>query len=186
MHRLHAAKVQCEWKFDIMANCAHFRKLTDERGWRSSFEIDELRVDVERVYHFVESDGVEKVLCHNDMCDSNIIVSENDIRVIDWEYAGMADPANDVCSFIVGGEHSHDEVMRMLELYFGRDLAPEELRHMFGAIALVSYHWLLWGVYRQSVGHDAGSLLYYWYRYASDYSKRALELYAPSGHLVLP
>lgn len=56
---------------------------------------------------------------------------------------------------------------------------------MYGSIAVVSYHWLLWGIYRQSVGHDAGSLLYYWYRYAADYSKRALALYAPAGRLAI-
>ncbi len=185
MHRLHAAKVQCGWQFDIAANCALFRRLAEERGQRSPFRIDELRADVERVYHFVESDGVEKVLCHNDMCDSNIIVSADAVCAIDWEYAGMADPAYDVCSFIVGGDHTHEQVLHLLELYFGRSLTPAELRHMYGSIAVVSYHWLLWGIYRQSVGHDAGSLLYYWYRYAADYSKRALALYAPAGRLAI-
>lgn len=186
MYRLHDAEIQCGGEFNIAANCERFRRLANERGQRSPFEVDELRADLERVFHFVESDGVQKVMCHNDMCDSNIIVSQDCVCVIDWEYAGMADPANDVCSFIVGGEHSHDEVVSMLELYFGRELIPAELRHMYGTIAIVSYHWLLWGVYRQSIGHDAGSLLYYWYRYASDYSKRALELYAPSGRLAIP
>lgn len=57
---------------------------------------------------------------------------------------------------------------------------------MFGSIALISYHYLLWGIYRQSTGHDVGDLLYYWYRYANVYSKKALELYAPAGRLAIP
>lgn len=186
MKQLHAAKVKCDWRFDIMANCARFRALSERAGYRSSFEIDGLREDILRIYHFVEADGVEKVLCHNDACDSNIVVSAEEARLIDWEYAGMADPANDLCSFIVGGEHSEDEVDALIELYLERRPDDWELRHVYGTIALVSYHWLLWGIYRQSVGHDAGSLLYYWYRYAVDYSKKALSLYAPSGRLVLP
>lgn len=186
MHRLHEAKVTCSWEFDIAKNCDRFRRLAGEENHHAAFDVDKLHDAIMRVYHFVEADGVGKVLCHNDVCDSNIIVSEEEVRIIDWEYAGMADPANDICSFIVGGEHAHEEVLHLLELYFGRELTNSELRHMYGSIALVSYHWLLWGIYRQSVGHDAGSLLYYWFRYASDYSKLALEEYAPSDHLIIP
>lgn len=186
MHRLHDADIACPWRFDIAANCERFRELAQESGRHSQFELEDLDKAIMRVYHYVEADGVHKVMCHNDMCDSNIIVSDDSVCVIDWEYAGLGDPANDVCSYIVGGEHSDQEVLELLELYFGRPLEPAESRHMFGSIALISYHYLLWGVYRQSVGHDVGDLLYYWYRYANVYSKRALELYAPAGRLSIP
>lgn len=186
MRRLHNANISCPWQFDIIANCERFRRLANEGGQHSQFELEELDEAILRVYHYVEADGVPKVMCHNDVCDSNIIVSQDSVRIIDWEYAGAGDPSNDVCSFIVGGEHSEQEVLELLELYFERPLEPSELRHMFGSIALISYHYLLWGIYRQSVGHDAGNLLYYWYRYANVYSKKALELYAPAGCLLIP
>ena len=186
MHRLHAAKIHCSWTFDIMENCRRFRRLSAESDYEGTFDLGELERPILRLYHFVEADGVEKVMCHNDMCDSNLIMSEDVAHVIDWEYAGLADPASDVCSFIVGGEHDDAEVLHLLELYFGRSLTPAELRHMYGSIAVVAYHWLMWGIYRQSIGHDAGSLLYYWYRYATEYSKKALELYAPSEPLIIP
>lgn len=186
MRRLHEADISCPWQFDIAANCERFRTLAQEGGHHSQFELEELDKAIMRVYHYVEADGVHKVMCHNDMCDSNIIVSVDSACAIDWEYAGLGDPANDVCSYIVGGGHSEQEVLELLELYFGRSLEPAETRHMFGSIALISYHYLLWGIYRQSVGHDVGDLLYYWYRYANVYSKKALELYAPAGRLAIP
>ena len=74
----------------------------------------------------------------------------------------------------------------MLELYFGRELSKAERAHMYAAIALTAYNYLLWGVFRQSVGHDAGSLLYYWYRYVNEYTQRALDLYASSDPLTIP
>lgn len=186
MHKLHAAKIICPKRFDIMDNCKRFRSLAKANEFRSHFEMTEIEHDIERLYHFVESDGVEKVMCHNDMCDSNLVASKDRVCVIDWEYAGVGDPANDVCSFIVGEEHAPDEVDHLLHLYFGRALTRSEMRHMYGSIALCSYHWLLWGIYRQSVGHDSGSLLYYWYRYATDYSKRALALYESGDALFIP
>lgn len=186
MHKLHSAEISSNRVFDIMDNCARFQRLAELNDYKGQFELSGLSRDIRRLYHFVESDGVEKVLCHNDMCDSNIIVSPDEIRIIDWEYAGLADPANDVCSFIVGGDHTREEVDAMLRDYFGRDLETCELRHMYGSIALVSFHWLMWGVYRQSVGHDAGVLLYYWYRYATDYSRLALSLYVDADSLIIP
>lgn len=186
MHKLHAAHIASPRVFDLAENCKRYRKLIEENDYRSTFNLEELGETVTRVYHFIEADGVEKVMCHNDMCDSNLIASPAAMHVIDWEYAGMADPANDLCSFIVGGEHTHEQVLHLVNLYFGRAPTEAELRHIFGAIAVVSFHWLLWGIYRQSVGHDAGSLLYYWYRYAVDYSRRALDAYAPCGRLALP
>lgn len=186
MHRLHAAKISCEHEFNIMSNCAKFRSLAARNGHRGGFNTDDLGKAVERLDHFVAADGVEKVLCHNDCCDTNIIVSPNEARIIDWEYAGFADPAYDVASFIVGGEHTKQQVDRLLELYFERPLTKDELRHMYGCIALCSYHWLMWGIYRQSVGHDAGSLLYYWYRYAVEYSKLALGMYSSKEPLRIP
>ena len=186
MHRLHKASVSCPWQFDIAANCERFRELAQESGQGSQFELEALDDAILRLYHYVEADGAPKVMCHNDVCDSNIIVSPENARIIDWEYAGMGDPANDVSSYIVGGGHSEPEVLELLELYFERPLEPAELRHMFGSIALISYHYLLWGIYRQSVGHDVGNLLYLWYRYANVYSKKALEMYAPAGCLAIP
>ena len=186
MHKLHAAHIVCERTFDIRENCKRYRQLLKDSDYRSAFDVSKLEDSVMRVYHFVEADGVEKVMCHNDMCDSNLIPSGEAMHIIDWEYAGMADPASDLCSFIVGAEHTHEQVLRFIGLYLGRKPTDAELRHILGTIAIVSYHWLLWGIYRQSTGHDAGSLLYYWYRYAVDYSKRALDAYAPCGRLALP
>lgn len=186
MHRLHDAKIKCSWSFDVAENARKYRALAEENGYRSAFDLDSLRGDILRVYHFFEADGVEKVLCHNDVCDTNIIPSAEGMQIIDWEYAGMSDPSFDVATYIIGGEHAHEEVDELLELYFGREISNAERAHMYAAIALTGYNYLLWGVYRQSVGHDAGSLLYYWYRYVNEYTKRSLDLYAPSNLLVIP
>ena len=186
MHKLHAAKIDCGWRFDLLANCERFLRLADDFDYRSYFDLSDLSHTIRRIARFIEADEVEKVMCHNDMCDSNLIPTESAMHVIDWEYAGMADPASDVCSYLVGGEHSEEEIDRLLELYFQRPLTERELRHMYGMIALVGYHWLCWGIYRLSIGHDAGSLLYFWYRYATVYGEKALRLYAPESALIIP
>lgn len=43
---------------------------------------------------------VESSLCHLDLGDYNLVVSDNGIKVIDWEYAGVADPRLDLAMTI--------------------------------------------------------------------------------------
>lgn len=184
MHRLHEAKVKCSSRFDVLDNCRHFKKLAG--SVEIGLDVESLESAIVRLYHYVEADGVEKVMCHNDMCDTNLVFSDEEAHVIDWEYAGMADPASDVCSFIVGSAKEEAEVDELLEMYFGRALGEGEARHMYGCIALYSFHWLMWGVYRRSVGHDCGSLMYIWFKYATDYSEKALSMYLPTDQLIIP
>lgn len=184
MHRLHKAKVKCSNSFDVLDNCRRFKKLAG--SVELGFDVDSLESAITRLYHYVEADGVEKVMCHNDMCDTNLVFSDDEAHVIDWEYAGMADPSSDLCSFIVGSAKDEAEVDELLEMYFGRALDVAEARHMYGCIALFAFHWLMWGVYRRSVGHDCGSLMYVWFKYATDYSEKALSMYLPADQLYIP
>ena len=176
--------MKCSNSFDVLDNCRHFKKLAG--SVELGFDVDSLESAITRLYHYVEADGVEKVMCHNDMCDTNLVFSDDEAHVIDWEYAGMADPASDLCSFIVGSAKGEAEVDELLEMYFGRALNAAEARHMYGCIALFAFHWLMWGVYRRSVGHDCGSLMYIWFKYATDYSEKALSMYLPVDQLYIP
>lgn len=48
------------------------------------------------------ADGVDLVLCHNDFFSLNFLVAQDGgISLIDWEYAGMSDYANDFGTFCV-------------------------------------------------------------------------------------
>ena len=57
-------------------------------------------------------------LCHNDLLNANFL-DDGQIRILDWEYAGMGDPVFDLANFSVHHEFSDDQDRWLLEFYFG-------------------------------------------------------------------
>ncbi len=71
--------------------------------------------------------------CHNDLLNENFLVedplqgNDGDIRILDWEYAGMGDPTFDLANFAVHHEFSDEQDRFLLECYFGPNPQPPSL-----------------------------------------------------------
>jgi len=59
-----------------------------------------------------------RVLGHNDLLNANLL-HDGAVRILDWEYAGMADPFFDLANFSVNNELGRDRDQAILEHYFG-------------------------------------------------------------------
>ena len=57
-------------------------------------------------------------LCHNDLLNANFL-DDGQIRILDWEYAGMGDPVFDLANFSVHHEFTDEQDRWLLESYFG-------------------------------------------------------------------
>ncbi len=57
-------------------------------------------------------------LCHNDLLNANFL-DDGEIRILDWEYAGMGDPLFDLANFSVHHEFNDEQDQWLLEAYFG-------------------------------------------------------------------
>ena len=57
-------------------------------------------------------------LCHNDLLNANFL-EDGEIRILDWEYAGMGDPVFDLANFSVHHEFNDEQDRWLLEAYFG-------------------------------------------------------------------
>ena len=58
-------------------------------------------------------------LCHNDLANSNILEANGSIYLIDWEYAGEADPMFDLASFSMNQHLDQERDKVLIESYFG-------------------------------------------------------------------
>ncbi len=57
-------------------------------------------------------------LCHNDLLNANFL-DDGQIRILDWEYAGIGDPVFDLANFSVHHEFTDEQDRWLLECYFG-------------------------------------------------------------------
>jgi thiamine kinase-like enzyme len=88
--------------------------------------------------------------CHNDLLNANFISSENDIRIVDWEYAGMGDRFFDLANFSINHELSDSEDEELLEAYFG-ELDEADLNALRLMRFMSDFREAMWGVVQQGL-----------------------------------
>lgn len=182
---LHESKVDMDREFDFFAEGKRYESLLLEKG-----DIDvpgywEMSEKAERLRAFAAADGALKCLTHNDFFHLNFLIDENDkFYLIDWEYSGLGDYANDFGTFIVCCELSEKEALHALNSYFGREATFEEIRHNFAFVALAGWCWYVWSLLKEKEGDFVGEWLYIYYRYAKNYMDKVLGWYDKESFLT--
>ena len=129
-----------------------------------------------RLWHHVELDAVPKVLCHNDTYAVNWIVSDDSYCLIDWEYAGMNDPYNDIATLTVRDGLTRSKNDEILALFVGHEPTFCERRHDFAINALCGWYWYNWALFKDTLDEDGFFMLPSW-RALNEYLPLALEMY---------
>ncbi len=174
--KLHACGEKSKWFFDVHENTKALIEMLDAHR-RSSFRDFKMLYDlIDGLNAVVKADGVEPCLCHNDFYSPNILVAGEQMYLIDWEYSGMSDYASDLGTFICCSDYGYDEAIAVLAEYFQRTPTPEELFHCVAYIAICSYYWFIWALYKDACGAPVGEWLYLWYKNAKLFGKKAQEL----------
>jgi thiamine kinase-like enzyme len=87
--------------------------------------------------------------CHNDLLNANFIY-DGEIRILDWEYAGMGDPFFDLANFSVNHELPPTSDERLLTHYFGH--SDTSLLAVLSLMKVVSeLRETMWGVVQMAV-----------------------------------
>lgn len=178
LRELHDAKLNTGYDFDVWQETLGFLRRLRGSGREDFVGSQELFELVQELHAYAKLDGVEPCLCHGNCYDKNFLVDrEGRLHLIDWEYSGRADPGCDYGTFLCCSDYSEAEAVEILELYYGRPLREEELRHSFACVAIMSYYWFLWAIFLDSRDKPVGQMMYLWYRYTKQYGEKALRLY---------
>lgn len=177
--RLHQSGCVSPYCFDFLEESKRLIALLHGRHYILPRDFDELSDRIACLAKAMRLEAGDLVLCHNDLYGPNFLVRGDEMRLIDWEYAAMGDPACDLGNFIAQGSgYSVDQALDILPLYFGRSATPIEERHCLAAVALVGWYWYVWAMYKEAVGNPMGEWLHIWYRSAKVFAAAAEERYA--------
>ncbi len=176
LKRVHASGVVCEHETDLLRDGDELLRLASRKKGDLRERYEKVHTELVRLWHHVELDGVEKVLCHNDAYAPNWIVGAEDLCLIDWEYAGMNDPVNDVCTLTVRDGLDDATTERVLACFFDGPPSPAQRRHAYGYMALCAWYWFCWSLFKDTLGEDGFFMLTAW-RALEKYLPRALSLY---------
>lgn len=181
LRKLHSVRPKVRWEFDIKEKWEAIKELTPEEKYGDNFlefpSFSEIKERINILYESAKTDGIKKCLTHGDCRDENFLINDHEIHLIDWEYAGYGDPGFDIGSYVCGGDHTEEEVDRILFTYFRRKPSIKEKRHFYAYIAITGFFYMHWTMYKESQGQIVGYLKPLWYNYAKEYSKKAMLMY---------
>ncbi|WP_406531880.1 NTP transferase domain-containing protein [Methanobrevibacter sp.] len=145
-------------------------------------EFKELFDKIDQVYEFVKAErekyGIELVVSHHDIYYPNLLpTSDGKFYLIDWEYSGINDPANDIAGLITRYDFDKETTDFLLKEYYGHELTPLERRHFMGQSILTALYWISWPLFRGSMEEEDGFFLLTSYRYLINNIDDVIESY---------
>lgn len=177
-HSLHRSGKELSRSFDFIQEGIRYEALLKEHGPIDVPGYAELREKVMRLKAHADADGFAIAPSHNDFFPLNFLVHPDGvISLIDWEYAGMSDVANDFGTMVVCAELSEARGDEALGFYFGRTPTDRERRHFWSYVVLAGWCWYVWALVKAAEGDDVGEWLLIYYRHAANYVDALLESY---------
>jgi thiamine kinase-like enzyme len=89
------------------------------------------------------------VPCHNDLLNANFL-DDGEIRIVDWEYAGMGDRFFDLANFSVNHGFGEADDRELLGAYFGT-VNGEHLRDLHRMKFMSDFREAMWGVLQSGI-----------------------------------
>lgn len=187
LRSLHEAGIRVPHSFDLGERLLYYEDLILEASGQPEDGLSaavpfrdypEMRKRASALLTRLSEQNRPRTLCHIDSVSDNFIFTEEDgakcLRLIDWEYAGMADPLLDVAMCAIYSFYSEEEALALAGYYFGREPSAEERDIIFAYMALGGLLWSLWGVYKEKLGVQFTDYTIRMYRYFKEYSKKVI------------
>jgi thiamine kinase-like enzyme len=138
------------WSFEPFRIVEDYRRIAEERG----VTVPEAYRPAHAMAGRIEAAFAEAPMpwrpCHNDLLESNFLLRDGHVWIVDHEYAGMGDPFFDLGNLSINNALSDDAQERVLELYFGDPTDAHRARLKLMRI-MSDFREAMWGVVQQGL-----------------------------------
>ena len=168
----HELGLKVAHEFDIFGQMEFYETLWD--GMPSVYkDYKKTKENVLSLKSYIDAHVGKKILTHIDAVPDNFLFIEKngkeEIRLIDWEYAGMQDPHVDVAMFCIYSLYNKHQVDRLIADYFTEGCDKATKIKIYCYIAACGLLWSNWCEYKRNLGVEFGEYSLRQYRYAKDY-----------------
>ncbi len=173
LREFHELRLTVAHTFDIFGQIEFYESL-----WNGAPSIyKDYRQTKENVFSlrgYIDAHVQEQVLTHIDAVPDNFLFVKRDdgseeIRLIDWEYAGMQDPHVDIAMFCIYALYDRRQVDKTIAAYFPGGCSEAVRLKIYCYIAACGLLWSNWCEYKWTLGVEFGEYSLRQYRYAKEY-----------------
>lgn len=172
LRSFHERKIKVGHTFDIFKHIEFYESLWG--GKNSAYKDYEItKQNIYELKEYIDKHKKEYCLTHIDaVCDNFLFIDidENEeIRLIDWEYAGMQDPDVDIAMNCIYAIYNKQQIDQLIDLYYTEGCLKETRIKIYCYIAACGLLWSNWCEYKRLLGVEFGDYAACQYRYAKDY-----------------
>lgn len=169
----HQLGLKVDHEFNIFRQIQFYESLWN--GEKSVYrDYENTKEKILSLKEYIDTHAEPYVLTHIDAVPDNFLFVQNsdgqeEIRLIDWEYAGMQDPHVDIAMFCIYSLHNREQVDELIDLYFEGTCTRETRIKIYCYIACCGLLWSNWCEYKRRLGVEFGEYSLRQYRYAKEY-----------------
>ena len=177
LKKFHSMKLSVNHKFDIFEKIDFYESLWN--GIPSIYkDYNKTKENIFELKSFIEKQNIKNVLTHIDAVPDNFLFfydekNNENIRLIDWEYAGMQDSHVDIAMFAIYSWYDKEQVDKLIDMYFEQRCTAKIRVKIYCYIAICGLLWSNWCEYKRNLGIEFGEYSLMQYRYAKEYYKIA-------------
>jgi len=174
LREFHDMNIKVEHTFDVFERLEFYESLWNGED-SCYYNYKETKEWVYGLKDYVDKVPKHWTLAHIDSVADNFLFIRKDgvrdIRLIDWEYAGMQDAHIDIAMFAIYAGYDRESVDRLIDCYFVEGCPSEVRLKIYAYIAMCGLLWSNWCEYKRHMGVEFGEYTLRQYRYARDYCK---------------
>lgn len=175
LRKFHNMNLKVNHEFNLRDKIEYYEKLWNgEKSAYADYELTKERVF--KLLDYVDKQDKKYCLCHIDSVADNFMIFKDSagneqVRLIDWEYAGMQDPNLDIAMFAIYAMYNREMVDNLIGYYYTEGCSKEIRYRIYAYIAIAGLTWSNWCEYKRMLGVEFGEYSLRQYRYAKDYYK---------------
>lgn len=184
LREFHALALEVGHEFDIFGQIEAYEALWN--GAPSVFrDYRETKRRVLSLRPYIEAHAGKKALAHIDAVPDNFLFVGDEVRLIDWEYAGMQDPHVDIAMFCIYSLYGREQIDRLIDIYFEGQCPAETRLKIYCYISACGLLWSNWCEYKRSLGVEFGEYSLRQYQYAKRFYALTAEELSRRGESLL-
>ena len=178
LRNFHQLKLKVSHTFDIWEQIDYYESLWN--GQKSAYrDYETTKANVLKLRKYVDKQPIEYSLTHIDAVPDNFLFENSDgdeqVRLIDWEYAGMQDPHVDIAMFAIYSFYDRKQLDDLIDIYFENQCKKSVRIKIYCYVAMCGLLWSNWCEYKRQLGVDFGEYSIRQYRYAKDFYRIVKE-----------